>query len=211
MIDSTDQLLLEALTRNARMSLKELAAHAGLSSPSAAERIRKLEERGVIRGFTVEIDPAALGYTLEAVVRIRPLPGKLHVVQKLIEEIPEVVACDKVTGDDCFVARLHARSMGELDSMLDRIADKASTNTSLVKAHTVTRRPPPLAGAASKSVDRDRRAERRFSTLRLSHGAAFLVGSGAVCSTAAASQSKSDGSPRARCSRGRVRCLREPS
>lgn len=146
MIDATDRLLLEALTRNARMSLKELAAYAGLSSPSAAERIRKLEERGVIRGFTVEIDPAALGYTLEAVVRIRPLPGKLHVVQKLIEEIPEVIACDKVTGDDCFVARLHARSLVELDAMLDRIADKASTSTSLVKAHTVARRPPPFGG-----------------------------------------------------------------
>jgi Lrp/AsnC family leucine-responsive transcriptional regulator len=150
MIDSIDRLLLEALTRNARMSLKELAAHARLSSPSAAERIRKLEERGVIRGFTVEIDPAALGYTLEAVVRIRPLPGKLHVVQKLIEEMPAVVSCDKVTGDDCFVARLHARSMGELDTMLDRISDKASTNTSLVKARTVERRPPPFGEEAPK-------------------------------------------------------------
>jgi Lrp/AsnC family transcriptional regulator, leucine-responsive regulatory protein len=144
MIDPADRLLLEALSRDARMSLKALAAHAGLSSPSAAERIRKLEERGVIRGYAADIDPAALGYTLEAVVRIRPLPGKLHVVQKLIEETPAISACDKVTGDDCFVARLHARSMAELDAALDRIADKASTSTSLVKARTVERRPPPF-------------------------------------------------------------------
>jgi Lrp/AsnC family leucine-responsive transcriptional regulator len=130
------------------MSLKALAAHAGLSSPSAAERIRKLEERGVIKGYTAEIDPAALGYTLEAVVRIRPLPGKLHVVQKLIEETPAISSCDKVTGDDCFVARLHARSMAELDTILDEIADKAATNTSLVKARTVERRPPPLDAGA---------------------------------------------------------------
>jgi Lrp/AsnC family transcriptional regulator, leucine-responsive regulatory protein len=150
MIDVTDRLLLEALTRDARMSLKALATHVGLSSPSTADRLRRLEERGVIKGFSVEIDPAALGYTLEAIVRIRPLPGKLHIVQKLIDETPAITACDKVTGDDCFVARLHARSMSELDILLDQIADKASTSTSLVKARTVERRPPPFDQSVAK-------------------------------------------------------------
>jgi Lrp/AsnC family transcriptional regulator, leucine-responsive regulatory protein len=150
MLDATDHLLLEALTRDARMSLKALAAHAGLSSPSTAERLRKLEERGVIRGYTVEIDPAALGYAFEAIVRIRPLPGKLHVVQKLIEETSAITSCDKVTGDDCFVAHLHARSMAELDAILDRIGEKAATNTSIVKAKPVERRPPPLDAGASQ-------------------------------------------------------------
>ncbi len=148
MLDATDHLLLEALARDARMSLKALAAQAGLSSPSTAERLRKLEERGVIKGYTVEIDPAALGYAFEAIVRIRPLPGKLHVVQKLIEETPAITSCDKVTGDDCFVAHLHARSMAELDIILDRIAEKASTNTSIIKAKPVERRPPPMDAAA---------------------------------------------------------------
>ena len=149
-LDAPDRLLLEALSRDARMSLKALAAHAGLSSPSASERIRKLEERGVIKGYVAEIDPAALGYALEAVVRIRPLPGKLHVVQKLIEETHAISSCDKVTGDDCFVARLHARTMSDLDRVLDRIADKASTNTSLVKSRTVERRTPPLDGGGKE-------------------------------------------------------------
>jgi Lrp/AsnC family transcriptional regulator, leucine-responsive regulatory protein len=144
MIDEMDRRLIEALRHNARMSLKELAEQAGLSSPSVAERIRRLQERGVIRGFTVEIDPAALGFPLQAIVRIRPLPGKLHLVEKLIQETPQIVECDKVTGDDCFVARLHVRSMQEIDSILDRIADKASTSTSMVKSQTIARRPPPL-------------------------------------------------------------------
>ena len=146
-LDDVDCLLLEALVRDARMSLKALAAHAGISSPSATDRLRKLEERGVIKGYTVEIEPAALGYLLEAVVRIRPLPGKLHIVQRLIEETAAVSSCDKVTGDDCFVAHLHVRSMSELDALLDRLSDKASTNTSLVKSRTVARRPPPLRGS----------------------------------------------------------------
>jgi Lrp/AsnC family leucine-responsive transcriptional regulator len=134
----------ETLVEDARISLKELAQRVGLSSPSASERLKRLEERGVIRGFTVDVDPAALGYTLQAIVRIRPLPGKLHVVQDLIQQIPQFSECDKVTGDDCFVGRLHIRSIDELDTILDRIADKAETSSSIVKAQPVKRRLPPL-------------------------------------------------------------------
>ena len=144
-IDSVDQRILEALSRNARMPLKELAEAAGLSSPSAAERLRRLEERGVVTGFSVGIDPASLGYPLQAIVRVRPLPGQLHIVQKLIQETPEIIECDKVTGDDCFFARLVVRSMGELDGILDRIAERAETSTSMVKATPVSRRLPPFA------------------------------------------------------------------
>lgn len=145
MLDDIDRRLLEILIKDARISLKELAAQVGLSSPSVSERVRRLEERGVIRGFTVEIDPQALGYQLQAIVRIRPLPGKLHIVQKLIEEMPEFGECDKVTGDDCFVARLYVRSIERLDGILDHIADKAETSTAIVKSKPIQRRPPPLA------------------------------------------------------------------
>jgi Lrp/AsnC family transcriptional regulator, leucine-responsive regulatory protein len=143
-IDETDRRLLEVLRHDARLSLKDLAEQVGLSSPSVAERMRRLQERGVIRGFTVEIDPAALGFVLQAIVRIRPLPGKLHIVRKLIQETPQIVECDTVTGDDCFIAKMFVRSMQEIDGILDRISDKASTSTSMVKSHTVTRRMPPL-------------------------------------------------------------------
>src|SRR5690349_5924637 len=105
-LDTIDQRMLDALARNARISLKELAEAAGLSSPSAAERLRRLEERGVIEAFTVNIAPAAIGYPLQAIVRIRPLPGQLHVVERIIQETAEFIECDKVTGDDCFIGRL---------------------------------------------------------------------------------------------------------
>ena len=144
MLDDLDRKLLDILVKDSRTSLKELAQQVGLSSPSVSERLRRLEERGVIRAFTVEIDPEALGFPLQAIVRVRPLPGKLHIVQQLIEEIPEFGECDKVTGDDCFVARLYVRSMSELDKLLDRIADKAETSTAIIKAQPIRRRPPPL-------------------------------------------------------------------
>lgn len=145
MLDDLDRRIVEILVDDARISLKELARRVNLSSPSTSERLRRLEERGVIRAFTVDIDPHALGYTLQAIVRIRPLPGKLHQVQKLIEDIPQFSECDKVTGDDCFIARLHIRSIDELDKILDQITDKAETNSSIVKAQPVKRRLPPLA------------------------------------------------------------------
>lgn len=144
MLDELDRQIVEILAVEARISLKDLGERVKLSSPSIAERMRRLEERGVIRAFTVDIDPKALGYALQAIVRIKPLPGKLHIVRKLIEEIQQFVECDKVTGDDCFVGRLHLRSIEELDGILDRIADKAETSTAIVKAQPIRRRLPPL-------------------------------------------------------------------
>jgi Lrp/AsnC family transcriptional regulator, leucine-responsive regulatory protein len=144
MLDTLDRRIIEILVDDARISLKDLAQRVELSSPSVSERVRRLEERGVIRSFTVDVDPSALGYALQAIVRIRPLPGKLHLVQKLIEGIPEFSECDKVTGDDCFIRRLHIRSIEHLDKILDRITDKAETNTAIVKSQPVRRRLPPF-------------------------------------------------------------------
>jgi Lrp/AsnC family leucine-responsive transcriptional regulator len=140
MLDELDRNIVQVLAEDSRISVKELAQRVGLSAPSASERVKRLSERGVIRAFTIEVDPGRIGYPLQAIVRIRPLPGKLHVVEKLIQELPQVSECDKVTGEDCFVARLHVGSMEQLDQILDRIVDKAETNTAIVKAQPVRRR-----------------------------------------------------------------------
>nr|WP_184395341.1 Lrp/AsnC family transcriptional regulator [Rhizobium sp. BK650] len=143
-VDDIDRAMIEALAGNSRISLKELAQAVGLSSPSAAERLRRLEDRGVVTLFTIDLDPTAIGYPLQAIVRVRPLPGQLHIVERIIQDTPEFIECDKVTGDDCFIARLVVRSMGELDSILDKVAERAETNTSMIKSSPVKRRLPPL-------------------------------------------------------------------
>jgi Lrp/AsnC family transcriptional regulator, leucine-responsive regulatory protein len=145
MIDGIDSAILKLLAGNARLSLKELAASIPLSAPSTSERLRRLEERGVIRAYTVDLEPKPLGHVLQAIVRVRPLPGRLRVVQELLESMPEIVECDKVTGDDCFVARLFARSMEHLDELVERLAVEASTNTAIVKGQVIARRQPPIA------------------------------------------------------------------
>lgn len=144
MLDAIDQALISALMQDSRRSLKALAQISGLSAPSVAERLRRLEERGVISAYTLEIDPRFLGYQLQAIVRIRPLPGKLQEVERQILAIPEFTECDKVTGDDCFFARLQVRSMEQLDSLLDRLNQYAETNTSIVKKSPIKRRLPPM-------------------------------------------------------------------
>lgn len=144
-LDAIDRTLLRLLAEDARAAIADLAREVGLSAPSTAERIRRLEAQGVIGRFTIEIDPRALGYTMQAIVRVRPLPGQLHLVEEAIRRIPEFVECDKVTGEDCFIARLHVRSMEQLDEILDHINVYALTNTAIVKKTTVKRRLPPMA------------------------------------------------------------------
>jgi len=143
-LDDTDRRILALLQQDGRMAIKALAEHIGLSAPAASERLRRLEDRGVIHGFSVDVEPRALGYAMQAIVRIRPLPGKLHAVQALVQAIPEFGECDKVTGEDCFIARLYLRSIEHLDHILDRIADLAETHSAIVKSQPVKRRLPPF-------------------------------------------------------------------
>lgn len=144
LIDEIDRQIVDCLAEDARMSLKVLSAQVGLTSPSTAERVKRLEERGVIQGYGAHVNLAALGYTLQALVRVRPMPGMLHKVDKMIQAIPECIECDKVTGEDCFVMRLVVRSIEQLDELLDGLAEYAQSNTSIVKSSPVKRRLPPI-------------------------------------------------------------------
>ena len=140
--------------------MKELSRAVALSGPSTSERIQKLEARGIIRRFTVDLDLKALGYTLEAIVRLKPRPGQLHHVQHMIENERRFISCDKVTGEDCFIARIILRSIDELDPLLDAFHQRAETNTSIVKSAPIRGRLPPLqpqpAGVSTRTSTRRR-------------------------------------------------------
>jgi Lrp/AsnC family leucine-responsive transcriptional regulator len=151
-LDATDRTLLCLLAEDARMPIADLAREIGLSAPSTAERLRRLEAQGVIERFTVQVDPRALGYTLQAIVRVKPLPGQLHLVEEEIRRIPEFVECDKVTGDDCFICRLFLRTIDELDEILMKVGERAETSTAIVKATPVARRLPPLGPAEPRAA-----------------------------------------------------------
>ena len=143
-IDAVDVKLLRALTDDARTSTAKLARLVGLSPPSVAERIRRLEEAGVIEGYSARISARALGLPLAAWLRIRPIPGQLQKVAEILQGLPEVVSCDRITGDDCFIARVCVRSIEDLERVIDAIIPYAMTNTSIVQSSPVERRIPPL-------------------------------------------------------------------
>ena len=143
-IDDVDVRLLRRLEADGRTSVADLARALGMAAPSVAERLKRLEEAGVIRRFTVEVDPAALGYAFAAYIRIRPTGGQIATIAKLLAELPEIVECDRITGDDCFIARAHLRSVEALERLIDRIVPFAQTNTSIIQSSPVKRRLPPL-------------------------------------------------------------------
>jgi Lrp/AsnC family transcriptional regulator, leucine-responsive regulatory protein len=141
-LDPMDLSILKTLQADGRISISELGQIVGMSAPSVKDRIRRMEDRGFIRKFTIDLDMQALGYRLEAIVRIKPRPGNLHLVEKMIVEEPRFTACDKVTGDDCFVTRLALKSVQELDELLDPFHEKAETNTAIIKSSPVRNRTP---------------------------------------------------------------------
>jgi len=146
-LDEIDSRLLTLLDSNARLSMSDLARQVNLSAPSVTERLRRLEQDGVIRAFTIDVDHRRLGYALRALVRIRPLPGNIHVVEKLLQETAQIIECDRLTGDDAFLARLVVRDVEEMDEILHRLADYAVTSTAIIKSTAVERRLPPIAVA----------------------------------------------------------------
>ncbi len=139
-LDETNRSLLGELQTDARLSLAELGRRVGLSSPAVAERLQRLEQTGVIRGYRAEVDPAALGYSLSAVIRIRPAPRQLAKVAELAQRTPEVVECNRITGEDCFIMRAHVRDVHHLEEVIDQFVIYGQTTTSIVQSSPVPRR-----------------------------------------------------------------------
>jgi Lrp/AsnC family transcriptional regulator, leucine-responsive regulatory protein len=131
---------LRELQENARLSLAELGRRVGLSPPAVADRLERLEQEGVIKGYRAEVDPRALGYELAIVLRIRPAPRELKKVAELARRTPEVVECHRITGDDCYLLKAHARDVEHLEELIDRFAVYGQTTTSIVQSSPVPRR-----------------------------------------------------------------------
>ena len=141
-LDAADHQILAALNDNARISMTDLGRLLGMSPQSAADRLRRLEDLTVISGFTVKLDREALGLAVGAYIRIRPAMGELPRVMGLLAEIPEIVECDRITGDDCFIAKVFVARIEDLERVIDRLIPYAQTNTSIIQSSPVRLRAP---------------------------------------------------------------------
>jgi Lrp/AsnC family transcriptional regulator, leucine-responsive regulatory protein len=131
-LDNTDAEILRALQADGRMSTADLARTVHLSPSSTADRVRRLVDFGVISGYRAVVEPDAVGYPISAFVRLRYPSGNYRAFDEMLANTTEVVEAHHVTGDDCFIVKVIARSMADLGRIAGRIAGLGSITTSVV-------------------------------------------------------------------------------
>jgi len=139
--DKVDRAILAALQTNGRQSIADLARHINMSHSAAAERVRRLEESGVISGYGAQVDPERLGFTILAYLRLRYPSSVYEPLHQLLADIPEVTEAHHVTGDDCFIMKVVATSMKHLEQVSGRIGALGSVTTSVVYSSPLPARP----------------------------------------------------------------------
>ncbi|VXB58107.1 HTH-type transcriptional regulator LrpC [Microbacterium sp. 8M] len=139
--DKVDTAILKALQTNGRQSIADLARGINMSHSAAAERVRRLEEAGVISGYAAQIDPERLGFTILAYLRLRYPSSVYEPLHTLLAGIPEVVEAHHVTGDDCFIMKVVATGMKHLEQISGRIGTLGSVTTSVVYSSPLPPRP----------------------------------------------------------------------
>lgn len=144
LLDEVNLRLLEELSADPRLTMAELGRRIGMSSPAVAERVKRMEEAGIIAGYRLDINPAPLGLPITVYIRIRPNPGQLPKVAQVAQSIPEVAECHRITGEDCFIMKVYIPAMSQLDAILDTFLLYGSTTTSIVQSSPVPPRVPPL-------------------------------------------------------------------
>ena len=131
-LDRTDWRLLDELQRDGRASYADLARVVAMSPSAVAERVRRLEEAGVIAGYRATIDPERVGLSVMAFVRLRYPNGNYRPFHALLDSTPEVIEAHHVTGEDCFVLKVIVRSMRHLEEVTGRISGLGAVTTSVV-------------------------------------------------------------------------------
>lgn len=139
-LDEINRELVDVLAENGRISYRELGERVGLTAPAVTERVRKLEEQGVIRGYRAVVDYEALGFTLLCIIRLNA-PRGAQGVDDVIADIPEVIEANRVTGSESHVIRARVRDTHHLEELLHRLWAHGDSVTNIVTSSPVPRRP----------------------------------------------------------------------
>jgi Lrp/AsnC family leucine-responsive transcriptional regulator len=125
-------LIIEIMQADGRISVSELGRQVGLSQPAASERLKRLEERGIVQGYGARINAAALGLGMMAVIRLRTTHEHIRACLKQFSEMPQVIEVLRLTGEDCFILKVLVPTPAELETIVDSIARYGAVTTSLV-------------------------------------------------------------------------------
>ncbi len=131
-LDRLDIAILEALQENARTPLSEVGRRVGLSQPATSERVKRLEDRGILAGYTARLDAAALGLGMMAIIRLKTTHEHIKPALKAFAEMPHVIEVHRLTGEDCFLLKVLVPTPGQLETIVDTIARFGAVTTSLV-------------------------------------------------------------------------------
>lgn len=139
-LDSVGWEILCALQQDARMSYAEIGRRIGMSAPAVMERVRRLEDAGIITGYSAKVDVTKVGLPIQAITRVRFAGERYPHIRKVVMECPQVLECHHVTGDDCLIIRMAAASMADLERLIGKFSIFGQTTTSIILSSPVTER-----------------------------------------------------------------------
>lgn len=131
-MDITDYRIIEILQKDGRVSMKDLGKIVGLTSPAVSERVKRLEEAGIIEGYKAIVNPDALGRVIKAFMHISLANNKYAEFLETAKKDPRIVECHHITGDDCSLLKVMVKDMYELEAVIDSIKRIGSTKTSVI-------------------------------------------------------------------------------
>ncbi len=136
-MDQFDKNIIGALQKNGKVSMAELGRSIGLSTSATSERVKKMEQEGIIKGYTVLIDGEKVGMDITAFITVPVGNMAIEAMAKMIGEIPQVQECHKVTGNTCFMVKVKTRNTKELEQLIDQINHVAPNTYTYLALSTV--------------------------------------------------------------------------
>lgn len=159
LLDQIGWKLLHELQRNGRLSYAELGRRVGLTTPAVVERVRRMEEAGIIIGYHADIDPLKVGMPITAFIRMSVVGDVFNKITALVKTLPEVVECHRGTGADSFIMKVHVRSVEHLEGLIDKLTPCGTTSTSIVLSSPVERREIPRPEEAATTLTMPQRKQ----------------------------------------------------
>ncbi|GAB5400513.1 MAG: Lrp/AsnC family transcriptional regulator [Aureisphaera sp.] len=138
-IDSLNWQILSCLQENARQSNTEIGRKVGISSPAVSERIRKMEDAGLIQGYHADVSPFESGFQLKAIVTLRAFMGKLKPFLEKVKTYNEVINCYRVTGNENIVMEVILKNQKHLELFIDQLISYGETKTQIVLSQVVSK------------------------------------------------------------------------
>ncbi len=140
-LDSINQRILSRLQQNARLKNTTIAKDVGISSPAVAERIKKMEDAGIINGYTAKISHYELGYQLRAIITMRAFMGKLKPFLSQVQKYDEVINCYRITGNENIVMEVVLKNQKHLEEFIDQLITYGETKTQIILSSVVADKP----------------------------------------------------------------------